>query len=159
MASGHSLPQVNLSVQGGTQGGSHKFSEDFKKLERNKTVSSNNKLESLIPFIDDKGIICVRGRLGDSELDYETGCPIALPAKSKFTYILMLHFHNKYYHLGPQSLLHSVRHRFWPISGRNLARKIVHECVICFKAKLRVETQILGTLPKERTTWSPFNHV
>ncbi|GFU53829.1 HTH_48 domain-containing protein [Trichonephila clavipes] len=27
MVSGHSLPQINLSVQGGTQGGSHKFSE------------------------------------------------------------------------------------------------------------------------------------
>ncbi|GFT07117.1 hypothetical protein TNCV_1416251 [Trichonephila clavipes] len=26
MASGHSLPQINLSVQGGTQGGSHKLS-------------------------------------------------------------------------------------------------------------------------------------
>ncbi|GFV60705.1 integrase catalytic domain-containing protein [Trichonephila clavipes] len=136
------------------------FSEDFKMLERSETVSSNSKLKSLNSFIYDKGIIRVGCRLGNSELDYGSKYSIVLLAKSKFTYILMLHFHNKFYHLGPQSLLHSVRHRFWPISGRNLARKVVHECVICFKAKPRLETQILGTLSKERTTWSPpFNDV
>jgi hypothetical protein len=136
------------------------FSGDFKRLKRNEPVSSNSKLKSLNPFIDDKGIIRVGGRLGNSELDYGAKHPIVLPAKSKFTYLFMLHMHNKFYHLGPQSLLHSVRHQFWPINGRSLARKIVRECIICFKAKPRAVNQIMGTLPSERTTCSPpFNHV
>ncbi|GFS68825.1 integrase catalytic domain-containing protein [Trichonephila clavipes] len=131
------------------------FSEDFKKLERREPVSSNSKLKSLNPFINDTVIIRVGGRLGNSELGYGTKYPIALPVESKFTYILMLHFYNKFYHLGPKSLLHIVRHRFWLRSGRNLASKIVRECVICFKAKPCIETQILGALPKERTTGLP----
>ncbi|GFV96655.1 transposable element Tcb2 transposase [Trichonephila clavipes] len=34
MESGHSLPQVNLSVQGGTQGGSHNLCEHFTQRRR-----------------------------------------------------------------------------------------------------------------------------
>ncbi|GFV42844.1 uncharacterized protein TNCV_3580941 [Trichonephila clavipes] len=77
------------------------FSEDFKKLERSEPVSGNSKSKSLNPFVDDKGIIRVGGRLGNSELDYGTKYPIVLPANFKFTYILLLHLHSKFYHLGP----------------------------------------------------------
>ncbi|XP_029162600.1 uncharacterized protein LOC114934119 [Nylanderia fulva] len=52
----------------------------------------------------------------------------------------------------PQTLLASIWERFWPLNGRNLARKIVRECTVCFKVNLKVSNQIMGSLPPERIT-------
>ncbi|GBM55633.1 hypothetical protein AVEN_125420-1 [Araneus ventricosus] len=53
---------------------------------------------------------------------------------------------------GPQGLLCAVRHKFWPIHGRNLSRKIVNDCITCFRNKPVVANQIMGNLPAERIT-------
>ncbi|GFW87487.1 integrase catalytic domain-containing protein [Trichonephila clavipes] len=59
----------------------------------------------------------------------------------------------------PQALLYCTRQRFWPLRGRSIARKIVHECVVCFKNKPIVANQLMGSLPRERVNPSfPFLH-
>ncbi|GFX77180.1 probable RNA-directed DNA polymerase from transposon BS [Trichonephila clavipes] len=52
--------------------------------------------------------------------------------------------------LCPQALLYQVRQRFWPLRGRNVCRKIVHDCLVCFKVIPITCEQIKGNLPKER---------
>ncbi|GFU93068.1 uncharacterized protein TNCV_2900531 [Trichonephila clavipes] len=60
---------------------------------------------------------------------------------------------------GPQALLYCTRQKFWPLRGRSIARKIVHECVVCFKNKPIVANQLMGSLPRERVNPSfPFLH-
>ncbi|GFT34191.1 integrase catalytic domain-containing protein [Trichonephila clavipes] len=60
-------------------------------------------------------------------------------------------------HVGPQGLLNAVRQKFWPLSGRSIARKTVHQCVICFKSRPILSSQIMGNLPSERVNISsPF---
>ncbi|GFY15483.1 uncharacterized protein TNCV_1572941 [Trichonephila clavipes] len=60
---------------------------------------------------------------------------------------------------SPQALLYCTRQRFWPLRGRSIARKIVHECVVCFKNKPIVANQLMGSLPRERVNPSfPFLH-
>ncbi|XP_055944365.1 uncharacterized protein LOC129975327 [Argiope bruennichi] len=78
----------------------------------------------------------------------------------KFTLLIMQYFHRKYLHVGAQTLLYLVRQEYWPLSGRNTARKIIHDCVICAKTKPRTVTQIMGNLPTNRVKPSyPFTHV
>lgn len=48
-----------------------------------------------------------------------------------------------------------VRERFWPLCVRNLARKVMHECVKCFKAKPLAHEQLMGDLPLERVSPAP----
>jgi len=55
-------------------------------------------------------------------------------------------------HCGPQHLLCHVRESCWSLSGRSLARSIVHSCIACFKVKLQVSNYLMGNLPKERVT-------
>ncbi|GFW95327.1 integrase catalytic domain-containing protein [Trichonephila clavipes] len=55
---------------------------------------------------------------------------------------------------SPHALLNTVRLKYWPIGGRNVARRVVHECVECFRNKPVVVTQIVGDLPAERVTSS-----
>lgn len=60
-------------------------------------------------------------------------------------------------HAGPQLLLSSVREQFWPIGGKNLARKVVHSCIQCFRNN-PIQSQVpMGDLPKGRVSLtSPF---
>ncbi|UYV73041.1 hypothetical protein LAZ67_10001650 [Cordylochernes scorpioides] len=44
------------------------------------------------------------------------------------------------------------------ISGRSLVKKIIHQCMVCFRAKRQVTKQIMGDLPMHRIVKSnPFN--
>lgn len=94
-------------------------------------------------------------RLADSQVSYNSKFPIILPSKHKLTYLIMFYYHRKYLHLGPQALLNAVRQTYWPISGRNLSRKVVHECVQCFNHKPTPIDQLMGNLPPERVVVEP----
>lgn len=60
-------------------------------------------------------------------------------------------------HAGPQAILSSLREQYWPINGRNIARKIVHQCITCFRLKPTIVQPLMGNLPKERVNPSrPF---
>lgn len=48
-------------------------------------------------------------------------------------------------HGGPQALLSSIRLKYWPINGRNVARNTVQKCVKRFRNK-----PIMGDLPGDR---------
>ncbi|GFW13793.1 integrase catalytic domain-containing protein [Trichonephila clavipes] len=47
--------------------------------------------------------------------------------------------------------------QFWPINGKGIARKTVHDCIACFRQKPTGVDQLMGNLPSERVTPSaPF---
>lgn len=45
-----------------------------------------------------------------------------------------------------------MRQKFWPLNSRNLCRKMIHNCEICFNAKPSTHQQFIGNLPPERIT-------
>ncbi|GFW53517.1 integrase catalytic domain-containing protein [Trichonephila clavipes] len=56
-----------------------------------------------------------------------------------------------------QGLVHQIRMQFWPINGKGIARKTVHDCIACFRQKPTGVDQLMGNLPSERVTPSaPF---
>ncbi|GFX16435.1 integrase catalytic domain-containing protein [Trichonephila clavipes] len=112
-------------------------------------------LKSLNIFQDDKGTLRVGGRLEKASISYSQKHPAILAKNSKLSKIYFITFHKKLFHVGPQGLLNAVRLRFWALGGRNLARKTVHTCVVCFKCKPIPSSQIMGNLPYERVNMSP----
>ncbi|XP_050300129.1 uncharacterized protein LOC126738734 [Anthonomus grandis grandis] len=131
------------------------FSEEIIDLSNNRSVSKSSKLKRLNPFLDDKGFLRVGGRLEQSNFDFDKKHPIVLDSKHELTGLLFKHEHIRLYHAGPQLLLYSVRDKYWPIGGRTLARKIVYECVRCFRAKPRNKSVIMGMLPADRVIPAP----
>ncbi|XP_055714376.1 uncharacterized protein LOC129808615 [Phlebotomus papatasi] len=106
---------------------------------------------SLNPFIDDRGIIRVGGRLKNADTSFDAKHPMLLP-KSRLALLLARHEHQRNLHAPPTLLLAIMRLRFWPLGGRNLVRKVVHDCVSCFKAKPVPTHQLMGDLPRHRVT-------
>ncbi|XP_055928116.1 uncharacterized protein LOC129959323 [Argiope bruennichi] len=135
------------------------FNCEIKALEKGENVNKSE-VSCLNPFLDPNGVLRVGGRLSNSDLSYDKKFPILLPRNHKFTLLVMQYFHLKYLHVGAQTLLYLVRREYWPLSGRNTARKIIHDCVIWAKTKPRTVTQIMGNLPTNRVKPSyPFTHV
>ncbi|GBM06765.1 hypothetical protein AVEN_63007-1 [Araneus ventricosus] len=134
------------------------FSAEIRNLQCQKSVLPNSKLRNLNPFLDSDEVLRVCGGLGNSDLPYVTKYPAILPNKHKCTNQIIIYFHLKNLHIGACSLLHCVRERFWPQNGLSLSRKIVYECIVCFKARPIVTSQLMGNLSQDRIVPGyPFN--
>lgn len=135
------------------------FSEDYSKLSNNKKLDKNSKLFYLNPFIDKEGIIRLGSRLRFSSLAYNIKQPIVIPKDHPLTLLIFHHYHDSL-HPGPQLLLSLVRQRYWPISGKIIAKQVVRKCVTCFKQNPPEHHVPMGPLPSERILQSfPFQHV
>lgn len=135
------------------------FPREIEALSSNKTLDKNSKLLNLNPFLDQNKLIRVGGRLSHSTFCNNKAHPIVLSNHHPISKLLACDEHLKLLHCGPQQLLYSLREKYWLLSGRSLCRKIVHNCVICFKAKPRIAQQLMGELPSGRLEGSyPFEN-
>ncbi|GFW87574.1 integrase catalytic domain-containing protein [Trichonephila clavipes] len=112
-------------------------------------------LKSLNIFQDDKGVLRVGRRLEKAVIPYSRKHPAILAKISKLSKIYFITLHKKLFYVGPQELLNAVRLRLWALGGRNLARKTVHTCVVCFKCKPIPSSQMMGNLPYESVNMAP----
>lgn len=136
------------------------FEEEIKNLKKGVSVPKNSKVKSLNCFLDESSILRVGGRLKYSDLSLDEKHPIVLPDKHPLTLSIVRYYHIKYLHVGSNALLYHIRRKFWIVNGRSVCRKVVFQCVTCFKTKPVLESQIMGDLPKERVTTSfPFSNV
>ncbi|XP_011707941.1 PREDICTED: uncharacterized protein LOC105462788 [Wasmannia auropunctata] len=136
------------------------YPKEIKDIVANKRSSAQiKKLNPLNPFIDSEGILRVGGRLGNSNFDNDKKHPIIVSAKHPFTKLLFKDEHLRLLHAGPQLLLSSIREKLWVVGGRNLAKRIVHDCIRCFRNKPRQAQALMGELPKARVSISMPFHV
>lgn len=131
------------------------FQNEIRSLSSGRFVDKNSKLSKLHPFLDNDGLLRVGGRLTNSNYKYQKKHPIVLSSKHAFTKLLFLKWHKMMLHPGPQLLLSCIREFFWPLSGRNLARKIYHDCVYCFKVNPTPIFPMMGDLPSTRVNPAP----
>ena len=108
----------------------------------------------------DQGIIRVGGRLERANILYAKKHPIVLPRGHYITKLIIREEHIAKKHAGTQATLYGVREFFWPIDGRDVTRHVIHNCIRCFRAKLRGIEHIMGNLPEKRISFSrPFLNV
>ncbi|XP_055522829.1 uncharacterized protein LOC129717008 [Wyeomyia smithii] len=94
----------------------------------------------------------VGGRLRHAPMSYDQRHPMNLPDKHPLTNLIMIYYHQKLLHAGPQLMIAVVRERFWPLRIKSIARRVVHSCISCFRCKPKVLEQLMGELPPERVT-------
>ncbi|XP_055645196.1 uncharacterized protein LOC129781554 [Toxorhynchites rutilus septentrionalis] len=130
------------------------FHREYLNLAKNKQVEHSSRIRSLYPLLQDD-IIRVGGRLRHASVSEDRKHPIILNNHHPLSKLILDYYHIKLYHAGQQMLIASVRERFWITNIRKLARKVIHKCVICFRAKPRATEQLMGDLPPERVTPAP----
>jgi hypothetical protein len=133
------------------------FADEIRCMQKSKKLKCQ-RLAKLDPFIDKNGLLRVGGRLKHSLLAYESKFPILLPEKHHVTKWIIRETHKDELHAGNEATPAAVRQRYWPISGRNIVRKVIHSCVKCNRANPKPISQKMGDLPKERLQPSrPFS--
>ena len=126
------------------------FSSEIKHLESNKPIK-HTKLLKLNPFLD-RGLLRIGGRLSRLDLCYEEKHPLILPAKGNLVALMVRNMHQRTQRGGTQLTLRNLRLRYWILKGRQAVKGIVNKCTVCLRYSAKPETQLMGSLPKERVT-------
>ncbi|CAK9831432.1 hypothetical protein ANTRET_LOCUS8425 [Anthophora retusa] len=135
------------------------FAKEISCLRSDECLPTKSKLIPLNPFLDDQGILRVGGRLQNSTLPFSQKHPILLPKGHHITTLIIRDAHCLNHHAGITSTLCIIRQAYWPIDGKNATRKIVRQCVKCFRHNPPDTNYRMGNLPASRVTENrPFSN-
>lgn len=130
----------------------HSFRDDITRLLKQKEVSKKSKMSTLNPFLDDQGILRVGGRLTNSDLPDRSKHPIIICGDSHLAKLTIADAHEKTMHGGQQLTCNYIRTRYWVTKLKNLVRSHIHQCVPCIRNAAKTRTQLMGQLPRCRST-------
>ena len=137
----HKPPRKTLCVEEreGAQAGilqQEQFSEEMKSLKaEKKEFPKNSKLFQFSPFNDQQGFICAQGRIGKSQLNFETKHPILLHWKHHVVELFLQIEHKNSHHEDTEHIRNIVQQKFWILGIRNALRSIRNKCTRCRKGR------------------------
>lgn len=135
------------------------FSTEILLLKKGKILRKESKIISLNPFIDDKGILRVGGRLQEAESGYNKKHPIILTKNQNFTILVVRDIHYRYFHANQQLMMNILKTKYWIIGCKNVVKKCIRDCVICTRYRMEGYNQQMGNLPSYRIQPSrPFSN-
>lgn len=126
------------------------FAEDILYFNKMKVMPKKSKLYSLTPFVDEDGLLRVRGRIDNSNVSDEVKHPIIIPRSGHFTKLMVADAHEKTLHGGPQMMTSFLRGKYWIIGIKNLVKEQYRKCVICARFRASTHEQFMGQLPTVR---------
>lgn len=128
-------------------------------LSKYATIKSNSNILFLNPFLDDKGVLRVGGRLEKSNYSTAQKHPIIIP-QGNFAKKIIYQFHLIGIHGGTQLTLNLIRQEYWLINARMQTKSVIGNCIKCKREKREFLYQIMGSLPATRCSISrPFSYI
>ncbi|CAI6364889.1 unnamed protein product [Macrosiphum euphorbiae] len=135
------------------------FPLDLHQLRLGLPVKSSSTLVSLNPFLDIAGVLRVGGRLTQSSLPYDMRHPVLLPKAHLYTTMVVRSIHLLHQHAGINVTMSLVRQKYWVVHGRSIIRKVLHDCVKCYRFRQVKTHQLMADLPAFRVNYAPvFSH-
>uniref|UniRef100_A0A2S2NBR8 Integrase catalytic domain-containing protein n=1 Tax=Schizaphis graminum TaxID=13262 RepID=A0A2S2NBR8_SCHGA len=104
----------------------------------------------LRPFIDERGVIRVGGRLSNALIPEEQKHPILLSRLSHLSVLLVRHWHKLLCHAGPRVITVLVSRQFWIVALRRLIRQVTSKCVVCVRFSAKNPQPLMADLPPSR---------
>ena len=131
---------------------SRHYGKEFRKLSAASPspLVKGSRLRMVNPFVGEKGLLQVRGRLQRSDLTTLQKQPIILPPSDPVTRMFFKEIHVSLLHCGPTILLANTGLRVYVPGAKRLARSVCQNCLVCKKAAPRTLTQRMGQLPPPR---------
>lgn len=113
--------------------------------------------KTLSPFIDEKGIIRVGGRVDPNVLSYEGKYPALLPHDHWMSTLITRKVHQGG-HLGVAATTAKIRRNYWIIKGNSIAKIVKQRCTFSREMEAKVETQLMANLPacRQQSYTPPF---
>ena len=105
---------------------------------------------NLSPFLDERGILRVGGRLTNAPLTADTRHPVLLPTVSEVMRLIIEEQHRHLLHAGVEHTLTGLRQTFWIPRGHAQVKKVLHRCAYCRNRRARPQQPKMADLPAER---------
>ncbi|KAG7296354.1 hypothetical protein JYU34_021493 [Plutella xylostella] len=127
------------------------FGEDIARIETNKPIEKCSKLKNLCSYIDDSGVLRLKGRARVVQ-DVDTGTldPVLLDGKHQYTRLMIRHYHEKAFHGNTETVVNDLRQKYWVINLRSTVKAVQHSCLICRQRKSQPLNPPTGDLPLAR---------
>ena len=129
------------------------YSEQIKALEKGHQVQGQkgkSDITNLSPFLDERGILRVGGRLRNAPLTPDARHPVLLPTASEVTRLIVGQQHRHLLHAGVEHTLNGLRQTFWIPRGRAQVKKVLHRCAFCRNRRARPQQPKMADLPADR---------
>ncbi|XP_062702144.1 uncharacterized protein LOC115263739 [Aedes albopictus] len=129
---------------------------------RHPTVAKTSSIYKNWPFIDEDGVLRMRGRSGSAfYAPAEARYPTILPRQHHITTLIIDWYHGHYQHANRETVVNEIRQRFEIPKLRALVGKVVRNCAKCRVAKAMPNYPPMASLPEARlsTFVRPFTFV
>ena len=136
------------------------YANELESLRSGKSIQKTSSVISLMPVMNEDGLMSVGGRLKNAEMSNSNKHPVIVPWDHPVAELIVRETHN-IAHLGTEWTLSKLRNKFWVIKARGLLKKMKRKCVTCKKLYANPCIQKMSDLPPERLEpdKSPFTYV
>ena len=132
-------------------GGNGEIQDEIYTLLDKGKLSLSSKLAQLDPFIDDKGLLRVGGRVEQSSFLYGVKHPLIIPRYSHMTSLIIQHYHEKTMHQGRGLTMNAIRSSgFWIVGCTRAVLTYIFKCGTCRRLRGNELGQKMSDLPVER---------
>ncbi|XP_055612831.1 uncharacterized protein LOC129759412, partial [Uranotaenia lowii] len=126
-------------------------------------IPKSSSIYKLWPFLDDERVLRASTRIGACEaVSMDAKHPIILPKDHRITWLIVQHYHVKFYHRNHQTVINEIRQRF-RITPRlsSLYWKVRANCQLCKNLKAAPRPPRMSNLPATRLSafTRPFSFV
>ena len=107
------------------------------------------------------GLIRVRGRLRNSEIEPDAKHPVLLPKDHHVSHLIILHYHRVSGHSDIEHTLSLRRQKYWITQARAPVRRLLSSCFDYRRRRAPLGQQKMASLPPDRVNPSepPFSYV
>ena len=92
---------------------------------------SSGSIYKLRPWVDQRGILRVGGRLEYAPINFQAKHQILLPSNHHLSSLIIMEHHELVGHFGQEYVLASLRQRFWIVKGCATVRRVIGRCLTC----------------------------
>ncbi|XP_063408738.1 uncharacterized protein LOC134692218 [Mytilus trossulus] len=132
------------------------YGDEIDCIKRQEQIHKRSPIANLNPFLDERGLLRVGGRIAKSDLNLREKKPLIVPGRHHIAILLVRHYHDKIKHQGRHFTDGAIRSAgFWIVGAKRLISSLIHKCVTCRKLRGKTECQIMSDLPGDRLEPSP----
>ncbi|XP_064469989.1 uncharacterized protein LOC135384731 [Ornithodoros turicata] len=127
------------------------FPEEMLALKHGDKIAATSKIVRLQPFLDDKEVMRLSGRLQSSDNPEQIKYPILLTKEHPLSELIAQNAHMRALHGGVQTTLTVLREKWWITRARQLVKSTMRSCKVCARFRAIRATAPTAPLPADRT--------
>ncbi|XP_062713779.1 uncharacterized protein LOC134290623 [Aedes albopictus] len=114
-------------------------------------VANHSSIRRLSPFLDEHGILRVRGRTSACKfIDYNAVNPIILPHQEHITRLIVEDFHRRFLHQNHATTMNEIRQQFHVTRLKSVYRTVRRKCQQCRNDHAAPQPPAMADLPQSR---------